>query len=242
MRVSTPYICICALLLLISMPGAARAQYPVYDVRNYYQLSAQLSQMTKEYQKQIEQLDQAIQQTSALTGTRGMGSLANGALEEELRRYLPNSWQETMDMIGTSGAQGIYSDLYQAYEPVKGAVYIPADPDGPMARALDRRTDTTFAAMAASEQAYDNISRRIAIYESLLGELNSTADLKASIDLQARIAAENGMILTELMRLKTIQLQQKAAEDNETLTTYRHAGSANKYDAAKAAQAFKPKE
>ena len=54
--------------------------------------------------------------------------------------------------------------------------------------------------MAASEQAYNNIAARIQTYETLLNELNNTTDLKASVDLQARISAENGMILTELMR------------------------------------------
>lgn len=236
-------------LSLILTPCPARAQYAVYDAASVTRLARQLDQMAQDYQKQIEQLDEAIKQTSALTGTRDMGSLANSALEAELRRYLPHTWQQTMDMIGTaglpgstSGAQSLYNDLYKTYSPMSGADFIPADPAGPMAKALDRRTNTAFAAMAASEQAYDNIAARIATYETMLAELNNAADLKASVDLQARIAAENGMILTELMRLKTIQLQQKAAEDNETLTNTRRAGSANKYDAAKAAQAFKAKE
>lgn len=51
--------------------------------------------------------------------------------------------------------------------------------------------------MAASEQAYNRISNRINTYENMLDELNNTTDLKASVDLQARIA-ENGMILNEL--------------------------------------------
>ncbi len=240
---------ICLFAALILSPGPAKAQYAVYDAASVTRLAKQLNQMARDYQKQLEQLDEAIKQTSALTGTRGMGALANGALEEELRRYLPDTWQQTMDMINAtglpgsvSGAQSLYSDLYQTYEPISGAALIPGDPAGPIAKALDRRTNTAFAAMAASEQAYNNIAARIKTYEALLAELNGTTDLKASIDLQARIAAENGIILTELMRLKTIQLQQQAAEDNEILTTYRHAGSANKYDAAKAAQAFKPKE
>ena len=80
-----------AFLFLFGAPGLAKAQYPVYDAASYSQLASQLSQMAREYQKQLEQLDQAIKQTSALTGQRGMGSLANTTLEAELRRYLPST-------------------------------------------------------------------------------------------------------------------------------------------------------
>jgi type IV secretion system protein VirB5 len=93
--------------------------------------------------------------------------------------------------------------------------------------------------MAGSEEAYNSISNRIEIYESLMEELNNTQDLKASVDLQARIAAENGLILNEIMRLQAMQIQQQTAADNETLIDYRHSSTANQYDPAKAKEAMK---
>lgn len=140
---------------------------------------------------------------------------------------------------GALGAQGLYSSFYQTYNPLSGAESMTQDPTGPIAQALDRRTETTYAAMAAGEEAYNNAADRIETYETLLSELDKTTDLKASVDLQARIAAENGMAVNELTRLNAIQIQQKAAEDNEALTGYRRARKANHYDAEKAAQAFK---
>lgn len=221
----------------------------VYDASNYSQMIAQLESMSRDYQRQLEQLDQAVKQANALTGPRNMGSLNNSALESELRRYLPETWQETMQImnaqgLGSAGAgtQSLYNSLTQTYKPLPGSEFLPDDPSGPAAQALDRRNNTTYAAMAASEQAYNNISGRIETYENMLEELNSTTDLKASVDLQSRIAAENGMILNELIRLQAMQMQQKAAEDNETLTTYRRAATANKYDATKAANAFNLEE
>jgi type IV secretion system protein VirB5 len=222
---------------------------PVYDASGFGQMVTQLNQMSKDYQKQLEQLDQAMQQTHALTGKRNMGALANSPLEAELRRYMPNTWQDTLRMIdaaglpnGALGTQSLYSQLYSTYQPIMGADSITGDPTGPLAKALDRRTETTYAAMAASEQAYNNAAGRTETYETLLTELDKTEDLKASIDLQARIAAENGMALNDLMRLHAIQIQQKASEDNETLTGFRRASIANRYDAEKASDAFKFKE
>lgn len=246
-RYPLPYL---VALLFLYVPQMAQAQgIPVYDASSFTQMVTQIESMSKDYQKQLEQLNQAVAQTNALTGPRNMGSLNNSSLESELRRYLPATWQQTMNMmnaqgLGSSGigTQSIYNNLTTTFQPLPGSEFLPADPSGPIAQALDRRNTTTYAAMAASEQAYNNISSRIDTYENLMEELNNTTDLKASVDLQSRIAAENGMILNELIRLQAMQMQQKAAEDNETLTTYRRATSANTYDAVKAANAFKTEE
>lgn len=236
-------------LAIMSANKAYAQGIPVYDASSFAQLITQLDQMSKDYQKQLEQLDEAIKQTEAITGTRNMGNLANGALEQQLREYLPNSWEETLHIMnatslpyGAYGTQGIYTNLYNEYNPISGADYIPEDPNGYVAKALDRKTATTYAAMSASEQAYNNIAARMQTYETLLNELNNTTDLKSSVDLQARISAENGMIMNEIMRLNTIQMQQTAAGDNETLMGYRHATTANQYDANEAKKAMKIEE
>lgn len=229
---------------LASRPAAALV---VYDPANNAQLVAQLNQMVKEYQQQLQQLQQAIQQTSAMTGTRNMGSLANSSAEAELRRYLPSDWKNTMAMAGAaaltqpaSQTQGLYNGYYNTYTPVSGASVITRDPTGAIARAIDRKTETTYASMAASEQSYNNVAPRINTYESLLQQVNATTDLKSSVDLQSRINAENGLALNELVRLNAIQIQQKSAEDSQSLTRARQAASANRFDQAQAQTAYRP--
>lgn len=218
---------------------------PVYDAASFTQFLTQLEKMSQDYQKQIEQLNEASKQTTAITGARNMGQLLNGPFEEQLREYLPDNWDQTMNMLdgsnlpsGAAPTRNIYSQLYNEYTPLEGSEFITLDPSGPVAKSLDRRTSTTYAAMAASEQAFNSIRSRIQAYEGMLNELNNTTDLKASVDLQARIAAENGLILSELMRLNTIQAQLKATADNEQLVNYRRSTSANKYDAQQARQAM----
>jgi len=231
-------------ILIGTSPSHAQG-IPVYDASGFAQLIAQVDAMAEDYQKQLEQLDEAIKQREALTGARNAGDLLNGILEQQLREYLPNTWEDTMNLInanglpqGAIGTQGIYTDLINTYNPLLGSDAFTNDPNGPLSQALDRRTNTTYAAMAASEQAYNNINDRIQIYEALLNELNNTQDLKASADLQARIMAENGMLLTELMRLNAIQMQQNASLENESLANRRRAAIANTYDAQAAGQAM----
>jgi type IV secretion system protein VirB5 len=233
----------CALCLALAPLAAKATGIPVFDASNMAKALAQIEAMARDYQNQLDQLDAAISQAEALTGTRGMGDLMNSQLERELRRYLPNTWQETMNMMqgapgSASGAATIYRDLHSAYQPITGAEFVPSDPAGPMAKALDRASGTTYASMAASEAAYNNTQKRIETYERLMDELNNTQDLKASVDLLGRIAAENGLLMSELMRLNAIDMQQAAASNNQSLTGYRRTLDANDFDAGGAAKVF----
>lgn len=226
--------------LFMTLPISAHAQgIPVYDATSFAQFGTTINEMAKDYQKQIEQLE-------AMSGARNAGMLSNGAFEQQLKQYLPNSWEDTMDMInagslpsGALGTQSIFSNLYNAYDPITGEQAYLTDPSGYSAKALDRKTNTTIAAMAASEQVFNQTQQRNQIYQSLLGELNNSPDMKNSIDLQARIAAENGMAINELMRQNAIQMQQKAAGDNQDLVDIKKASEQTKYDAAKAREAMK---
>lgn len=243
MKVTCPILS----LAMIITPTAGFAEgIPVYDASSFTQMVTQLDQMSKDYQKQLEQLEQAVKQTNAITGTRNMGSLGNSAFESDLRRYLPTTWQETMNMMSANGlgfsatgTQEIYNDLLSTYKPISGAELMTTDPNGTISRAFERKNNTNYAAMAAAEQSYNNVSKHIETYENMLGEINTTIDLKASVDLQSRISAENGLLMSDFLRLQAIDMQQKSAEGNQTLVNAARASKANRYNASKAATIFK---
>jgi len=236
-------------LFLCHISLATASGIPVYDASGYTQLLAQLNQMSKDYQKQVEQLEQSIRQADALTGTRNMGSLENSQIEEDLRRYLPNTWKETLDMmhagnLGTSAQEtkSIYGNLLNTYQPMAGSDIMTSDPTGPVSRSLDLKNQTTFAAMAAGEQSFNNASQKTQTYERLLEELNHTADLKASVDLQSRIAVENGMVLNELIRLQSIEIGQKSAESTSFLSSAARASTSNTFNPEALTNIFTKKE
>ncbi len=244
MKILNLVILTAAIIFLQSADAKAQG-IPVYDASSFAQLIAQIDAMADDYQKQLEQLDEAVRQSNAMTGSRNMGDVANGLLEQQLREYLPNTWQDTMNIInsgnvpnGALGTQSIYNDLYNDFSPLSGADLMPSDPTSNVAKAIDRRTGTTYAALSASEQAFNNVPVRMQTYNTLLSELNNSDDLKTSVDLQARIAAENGVALNELMRLNAIRIQQDASIDNETLMNSRRASSFNVYNPALARAAM----
>ncbi len=218
------------------------AQMAVYDATSYQQLLAQLQAAEREYSKQLEELDTALAQTNAMTGTRSMGDLMNGALEKELRRSLPQSWDETLNLL-SSNADPQITALYQSYmdeySPINGAALFKSAPDGNLAKSYERSLQSNLSSMALSEAAFNNTNNKLETLENLLDELNNTQDLKASVDLQARISAENGFLLSELLRLQAIAIQQDASLQGEQFSKRKQSHEAHQFDAGASGEAMR---
>jgi type IV secretion system protein VirB5 len=57
---------------------------------------------------------------------------------------------------------------------------------------------------ATTEQALGTISGRFATIQQLIGAIGGARDQKAILDLQARIAAEQGMLANDQSKLQTV--------------------------------------
>ncbi len=217
---------------------------PVFDGVAVGHAVTQLNEMAKDYQTQLDQLDQALSTYNSITGGRNIGDLLNSSAEQDLRRALPSNLQDMIGLdsaggLGSSGlqTQGIYNDLLSSYNPITGADLFTSDPSGTLATAHDRHKDTTVAALAASESAYNAAAQRLSDYEALLGELNSSPDLKASVDLLARISVENGILMNELMKMQSLQMQLNASQQGQIITETRRISNAQAYNENTAATA-----
>ncbi len=228
------------LMAVLAASSSYAGGIPVIDVANLAKMAEematmqkQLDQMTEAYSKQLEQLDQAVQQTQSMTGTRNMGNLLNGAEEARMRHYVPDTMSDLID-----GGQNIpvastvpqaFSSLKEEYQPLAPEDFGEKDAALPANAAYMERSNTDYAALATSEAAYHNAANRMKGYEAMLKELNETQDVKGSVDLLARISAENGIIMNEMIRLQALQMQMAAATDNHALTGHRGVYDANQY-------------
>ena len=122
---------------------------------------------------------------------------------------------------GLPGSVDDVRELYEGhsdrYEIADRNVYNPVNEDAPNAVAFEQRRDTNFAALSVSEASYDKTQQRMENYESLMGSIEDAPDMKAIGDLTARINAENGTALIELIRLYNVQMQQTGSIQNQTL-------------------------
>ena len=209
---------------LLTTTVSAHAQLSVIDPANLAENIRQLVQMELEYARQLEQLVEAQRQVEAITGNYGFGDLLNSQFHRDFRRFTPTTWRDTLRILEAGGLPGSVADVRAIYgERSESMAVIGADeynalnPDAPNAQAFERRRDTNLASQAIAEATYDDIQARIGNYEALMGQIESTDNTKAIADLQARIAAENGTTLADLIRLQAVHLQQTSAVEAQQL-------------------------
>ena len=213
-----------AMLALASTPLAANAELPVIDIANIAEQIRHLAQMELQYARQLEQLTEARFQLEAITGHYGLGELLNNNVYREARRYTPTTWRDALRILEAGGLPGSVADVRAVYgERAESMAVIGAEdynlinPDAPNAQAFERRRDTNLATLAIAEASYDDTQARIVNYETFMAEVDAAENAKAIADLTARIAAENGTSLAELIRLQSVQLQQLGAVEAHQL-------------------------
>lgn len=216
---------ILAPLIMFVLPLPAHAAgMPVIDIANVAENIRQLVQMELAYARQLEQLTTSIEQVQAITGHYGAGELLNSGVFRDARRYTPSSWRDTLKILDAGGLPGSVADVQDIYQQqaetaaiVGAADYNRLSTEAPNAQAFERRRDTNYATLAIAEAAYDDSQQRMDNYETLMNEIEVTTNLKASADVNARIAAENGTSLAELIRLQSVGLQQHGAIEAQVL-------------------------
>ena len=187
-----------ACVLLLGVHPAGHAQFAVIDVASIAQLVQQVQTLEQQVATARSQLTQAQARVPAITGDRGMEQLLAGTM----RNYLPADWAQR-----SQGCAQVAAALSRRLpRHVRSAVKAQCGADAAqLARLLARgsRRSCTAARQSAallqalSRAALANSSDRFASLQQLIDAIGSAADQKAALDLQARIAAEQGMLQNE---------------------------------------------
>ena len=211
-----------ALFIAPTKANAQGAGMPTFDAANYVQAVQELQHMQQLISKAEQEISRLDSQLEALTGPRGMGSLLNDLSQQNVRRYAPQSWQDTLNILNAGGNPGSLSDLKSVYEQKHNTFQHMSGGDVSAAPAYSANVETydyarsaALGSLALSETSFNRNDSRINNYEQLLGEIDSAADAKAAADLANRIAIENGLTSTELIRLQATQIQLNAAQANQ---------------------------
>ena len=228
-------------LLILSglVDGNAQAGLPVFDGSNLAQAvlqvqawvkqgeqmaqqatswSQQYTQMTQQIQ-QLQQTYQQLQQTyQSISGIRGMAGIANNPA---LRRYLPNDYQQTLQ-LGTGMADGQYSGLSGSVTAMKQASTIlniqdtGLDPNSPAGQAYQNSQNQAALNRVLAEASFNQSGDRITGLQQMLDTVNQAPDDKDIQDLQGRIQAEQILLQNELIRLASLSQLQQSQKDIAT--------------------------
>ena len=198
-------------LMLISGAPAVHAQWAVIDVGAIAQLIEQIATMQQQLETARNTLRQAEQQFRATTGGRGMERLLSGTD----RNYLPADWAQLEAAMRR--ADGTYRALGAQLQSVLNDNALLSDERvaalSPMERAqLESARRSAALSQATSRQALEATSDRFEALQQLVDAIPAAQDQKAILDLQARIAAEQAMLVNEQTKLNVLHQVAQAEE------------------------------
>jgi type IV secretion system protein VirB5 len=201
-----------ALTCLLAAP-ATQAQFAVIDVGAITQLIDEVELLQNQLTTAQTHLAQAQMEFVSITGGRGMEALLRGAP----RNYLPASWAGLQAVMNGGGgafgglAGGVSATAAgNAILPEPWLALLPAD----VRKQIEERRALTALQQNLTRQALQTTSERFDSLQQLISAIPAAVDQKAVLDLQARIAAENAMLLNEQSKLRTlaevVQAQERA--------------------------------
>lgn len=193
------------LLGVLSLAGIrpAQAQFAVIDVASIVQLVQEVQQLEQQVATARSQLLQAQTEYAAITGNRGMQNLLAGTL----RNYLPTDWTQLSQVMSGSSASfpalaSSVSSLVSSNAILTASQVAALSPSQQALLAAARQNPALLAAM--SQTALANSSSRFTELQSLISAIGTASDQKASLDLTARITAEQGMLQNEATKLQML--------------------------------------
>ncbi len=180
-----------SLTLVVSSSTAFAGGIPVIDTTSLSQSAAnfakQMIELKNQVENQIKQITELKNQVAAMTGSRNLANLAR----ETIDQAIPESWKDIYNMkdIDLGSLQS-------------GRGF---DPEGGI-KALNNMVSQVEGIMKNTLQRQDTIQR-------LMAEVDLTQDIKASADLQNRIAAEQTSLANNQMQVdqlyKAYELQKE---------------------------------
>lgn len=203
-------------LALVAVRPAA-AQFAVIDAASIAQLVKEVQQLEQQVATARSQLSQAQSEYAAITGTRGMQLLLSGVN----RNYLPPSWAQVSQVMSGSSSgypslAGVVGGLIAANAVLTAAQVSQLSPTQQAQLLAARQSPALLQAIARTALA--NSSDRFASLQQLINSIAGAADQKASLDLNARIAAEEGMLQNENTK---VQVLYQIAQSQEWARTQR---------------------
>jgi len=191
------------LVVLLAVTPAAHAQWAVVDVGAIAQLIQQVSLLEQELATARSELDSSEQTFRSMTGDRGMEALLAGTV----RNYLPTTANDLQSMLaGTPGAWGTLADSMGTLLDTNAVLTSSQLAQlAPAATYLQAARNTTALAQAIDAAALSNSSGRFASLESLIGAISGASDQKGILDLGARIAAEQTLVVNEQTKLDVLE-------------------------------------
>lgn len=203
-----------AVCLLVGLASRAQAQQVVHDPAAFAQMIQDARTTLEQLRALQAQVEQGRQLLDSLNTPSGVNALARSLGAPEVRSPLPELEALRAAANGDLSALGALADRAEAIR--RETRLLPEagdDTEGAEAfyrEALERAGARTARDLALGEAIGEAADRRRDGLEDLRSALDAAPDARAVLDLDARLAAEQALILNEQTRLQGLALTQAA--------------------------------
>lgn len=181
-----------AVLIAFGANGVRAQGIPVIDVANLVQTIQQVLDGITQINNQVQQINQLQSQINSINGIRNLGNVFNNPM---LRNYVPAEAYTYFNAINTSGYSGLNATA-KALRDV-GMVYNCMDLAGDARTACQSALAQPYQQKGLLQDAMKSAAGRLSQIQSLMGQINATTDQKAVQEVQARIGAENALLVVQ---------------------------------------------
>ncbi|MGY4363964.1 type IV secretion system protein VirB5 [Bradyrhizobium sp. LB1.3] len=206
-----------ASVLTLLMASPARAEI-VFDPSVYARQFEQLTELKKQVdtltsqlrvaQDQLNQAKQLYDSFNKRTNANDVGALLN---TPQSRKVLPQQFSDIERLVAGQGggnfadAMNQYLSQNRAYAGNSGKSYYQSE--------LERIARQTGAKHSMGQAVYETASQRIDALEELRTRISSATDVKETLDLSARLQAEQALLQNDVLRMQGLAMIQQARVD-----------------------------
>ncbi|MDQ1829842.1 P-type DNA transfer protein VirB5 [Massilia scottii] len=171
---------------------------PVFDGAAMANALNQLMAWQKQYEQMTTQFNKMEQQYKAVTGSRDLGNIWNGA---DLRGIVPQDMANVYSGIQAGGGLDAKAQLMRD----AAKIYNCEGRSGKDLSNCQAYLNTNAQTQSFEANALDILNKRTTNIQNLQGQINGTVDVKAIADLQARIATESTQVANDTNRLMILK-------------------------------------
>lgn len=182
-----------------AMPARASG-IPVIDVANLLQTIQQVLNDITAIQNQVQQITQLQDQVRSINGFRNLGEVFNNPM---LRNYVPAEAYTFVNAVNTGGYSGLTGTARALRD--AGMVYNCMDLTGDERTRCQAVLAAPYQTKGLLQDAMKSAAGRLSQINSLMSQINATADQKAVQEIQARIGAENALLAHEVSQVQMLQ-------------------------------------
>ncbi|MCK1494392.1 type IV secretion system protein [Bradyrhizobium sp. 180] len=215
LRIPMVLTSVSVLTLVMASPAGVEIVFdPSVYARQFEQLTElkkQVDTLTSQLRVAQDQLNQAKQLYDSFnkrTNANDIGALLN---TPQFRKVLPQQFSDIERLVAGQGggnfadAMNHYLSQNRAYAGNSGNSYYQSE--------LDRIARQTGTKHTMGQAVYDTASQRIDALEELRTRISSATDVKETLDLSARLQAEQALLQNDVLRMQGLAMIQQARTD-----------------------------